>query len=97
LNGATGGVGGTGNSPGGGAFGGGLFVSGGSVTLTKDTMELNTANGGLSNDFQGTPSKAAPRGGIYRAGGTLSFDAFTLAHVINNTDSNNDGFNNIFP
>jgi hypothetical protein len=97
LNGATGGEGGSSNGPGGGAFGGGLFVSGGSVTLSHDTVDLNTAVGGRSNQFQGARSTAAAGGGIYQGGGTVSLDAFTLAHVINNTDSNDDGFNNTFP
>jgi hypothetical protein len=38
-----------------------------------------------------------PRPPAASAGGAATIDAFTLAHIINNTDSNNDGANNIGP
>jgi len=65
------------------SYGGGLYVAGGTVTLTNDTVESNVA----TNYGYG--------GGIYIASGaTVYIDAFTLAHVINNTastDPNIDG------
>jgi hypothetical protein len=71
--------------------------SDGTVTLTLDTVELNTVDGGLSNEVQGAPSKASEGEGIYVKRGELIVDAFTIDDVINNTDSNNDRFNNILP
>jgi len=54
--------------------GGGIYVGGGTVTLTNDTMTSNTAtNYG---------------GGLYiTSGATVSLDAFTVADILNNTDS----------
>ncbi len=80
---------------GGGGFGGGLYISGGTLHLTLDDVESNLAYGGFSQD--GATSTAASGGGLYKAGGTTTIDAFTLAHIINNTDSNNDAHNNIGP
>jgi len=61
-------------------YGGGLCVAGGTVTLTSDTVESNSAGYG---------------GGLFIAQGAIVYiDAFTLAHVINNTaaiDPNIDG------
>src|SRR5581483_9832445 len=45
---------------------------------------------------QGPLSTAAAGGGIYQGGGLVSLDAFTLAHLLTNTDSKNDAFNNLF-
>jgi hypothetical protein len=40
---------------------------------------------------------AASGSGLYKAGGVYTLDAFTLMHIINNTDSNNDSRNDIGP
>jgi hypothetical protein len=54
--------------------GGGIYVNAGMVTLTNDTVQSNTATG--------------YGGGLYIASGsTVSLDAFTVANIINNTDS----------
>ena len=54
---------------------GGLYVAGGTVTLTKGTVESNFVNGGYG-------------GGLFIAkGATVYLDSFTVANTINNTDS----------
>jgi len=92
-------------------FGGGLYVAGGTVTLTNDTIQSNSNpyssvgyGGGLYvaggtvtlvNDTVTANTAVYAGGGIYIASGaTVYIDAFTLAHVINNTaptDPNIDG------
>jgi hypothetical protein len=54
--------------------GGGIYVYGGTATLTNDQMNSNTAT--------------LFGGGLYIASGaTVSLDSFTIANIINNTDS----------
>jgi hypothetical protein len=78
-------------------LGGGLYVNGGgSLHLTLDDVESNQADGGLAALGSGAQSPGVG-GGLYNGGGTYTLDAFTFAHIINNTDSNNDGWNNIRP
>jgi hypothetical protein len=76
--------------PGGDGFGGGLYAGGGTISLSNDTVDFNTASGGSGNvNGQGEG------GGLYiHTGVKVSLDAFTLANVINNTasTSNNDIF-----
>jgi hypothetical protein len=63
----------TGNSAG-PLGGGGILIYGGTLTLTNDTMGSNTTTG--------------HGGGIYiAAGANVSLDSFTVANIINNTDS----------
>jgi hypothetical protein len=79
---------------------------GGTMTLSNDTVESNSASsaGGLyvadgtvtlSNDTVESNSASSAGGGIYIASSaTVYIDPFTLAHVINNTastDPNIDG------
>jgi hypothetical protein len=86
---------------GGSGLGGGLYVNSGEVTMTGATLSSNTAQGGrggVSTDFNTSvlgPDGNGFGGGLYiSAPATVSLDAFTLAHVINNTASasNNDIF-----
>jgi hypothetical protein len=60
------------------AFGGGIYVAAGTVTLSNDTVESNVAIGW----------NFAVGAGLYIASqATVYIDAFTLAHVINNTSN----------
>ncbi len=83
--------------------GGGICVAGGTVALAKDTVQFNGANDGsgiyvaggtatLTNDTVESNVSAAIAGyggGLFIASGaSVSIDAFTLAHVINNTAAN---------
>jgi hypothetical protein len=83
------GVGGTGN-------GGGIFINAGTLNLIDTTIQTNRALGGFAGSGIGVQA-AGEGGGLYIAGGTVNIDAFTLAHITNNVDSNGDGFNNVFP
>jgi hypothetical protein len=87
----------SGPGPGGGAYGGGIYINSGTLHLTLDVVENNQANAGFSNGGAGTQSTAAEGGGLYKFGGVYTLDAFTFMHIINNTDSNNDAQNNIGP
>jgi hypothetical protein len=58
------------------AYGGGMYLADGTVTLSNDTFENNQANGA-----DGAPAG----GGLYITAATVYIDAYTLAHVINNT------------
>jgi hypothetical protein len=62
--------------------GGGIYAYGGTVTLTNDTMQSNTAT--------------SYGGGIYiRSVAAVYLDQFTVANIINNTDSSNGSTANI--
>src|SRR5262249_59754527 len=65
------------------------------VTLTKGIVQLNQAIAGFNSGF-GPESTSAAGGGIYQAEGSVTLDGFTFAHLLINTDSNNDAFNNLF-
>jgi hypothetical protein len=80
---------------GGGAFGGGLYIGSGALHLTFDDIESDDADGGLAARGTGPQTPSASGGGLFKAGGATTLDAFTLAHLLNNFDSNNDGQNNI--
>jgi len=68
---------------GGNGLGGGMYVAGGTVSLHNTTVDHNSAVAG-----NGGHSALAEGGGIYIAvGASVCLDAFTLAHVINNTAS----------
>jgi hypothetical protein len=85
---------------GGGGFGlgGGLYLNaGGTLHLTLDDVESNQADGGFAGLGTGAQSGGVRGGGLDNAAGVYTLDAFTFAHIINNTDSNNDGSNNIGP
>jgi hypothetical protein len=72
-----------GGDPGGSAFGGGLYISGGTATLTSVTVSSNTAqggdgsNGGCDLNFfvpagtEGGAGGGGLGGGLYAAGGTI--------------------------
>jgi hypothetical protein len=62
------------------AYGGGIYVGGGTLTLCNDIAENNMALGGY-------PTGRGFGGGIYIvSGATVYIDSFTVAHTINNTD-----------
>jgi hypothetical protein len=83
---------------GGFGLGGGLYVNGGgTLHLTLDDVESNQADGGFAGLGTGGQSSGVRGGGLDNAGGVYTLDAFTFAHIINNTDSNNDAQNNIGP
>jgi hypothetical protein len=76
---------------GGNGLGGGLYVSGGTVTLTDDTVTGNTATAGLSGAYgipTGSPGFAGG-GGIYivsQANATVNLSSFTVANTNTNFD-----------
>jgi hypothetical protein len=78
--GGDGGIGGFGTVDGSG-FGGALEVNSGTLSLTGDTVSSNSARGSrLGRQTMGLG------GGLYIPfGATVDIDAFTLAHVVNNT------------
>jgi hypothetical protein len=97
LAGANGGTGGNG-------FGGGMYVAGGTVTLTGATLTGNTATGGQGGaggwspdahklGHTGSPGSGIG-GGLYidntLASTLVSLDSFTKSHVTLNTASTND-------
>src|SRR5262245_19473962 len=57
--------GGTYISPGGSAFGGGLYVTGGTATLTDSTVSSNFAQGGAGNSGPYTAGPVGEGGGLY--------------------------------
>ena len=77
---------------GGAAYGGGVYVGGGKVTLSYDGVQSNAANGGTSAWGTGAKSTMDSGGGLYIAGGLVTYGTST---IINNTDSNNDGNANV--
>jgi hypothetical protein len=70
--------------PGGSGFGGALYVDGAAaVTLCSDTLESNTAAGGI-----GGTDGLGEGGGIYIVPETTVYvDPFTVGNTVNNTDS----------
>jgi hypothetical protein len=75
---------------GGNGLGGGLYVAGGTATLSGDTVSSNTAQGGAGGKggsgggHDGSPG-LGEGGGIYLAdGATVMLDAFTLANTKHN-------------
>jgi hypothetical protein len=99
-NGSRGGAGGNGGN-GGNGFGGGLYVAAGTVTLTNDTATSNSALAGTGGSGgSGTPhgssgsAGSGEGGGLYLVtGSTVCLDAFTQAHVTNNTATDPSGDN----
>jgi hypothetical protein len=72
---------------GGNGLGGGMFVASGTVTLLNTSMSANTATGGLSGGQQASGG-LGEGGGLYiDAVASVCLDAFTQAHVTNNTTS----------
>ncbi len=88
------GVGGNGAN----AYGGGIYVAGGSVTLTNDTLSSNNADGGQGGAGGSTGSGlssggnggAGSGGGLYVAAGTLTMTNDTLSS--NNAVGGNSGY-----
>jgi hypothetical protein len=80
---------------GGSGLGGGLFVGGGTVTLTGSTVNGNAAYAGESGKSSGVPTASpgvASGGGIsIVAPATVSLDAFTVTNTTNNYDNNWNG------
>ena len=61
-----------------GGYGGGIYIAGGTVTLTNGTLESNNT----------TTSSTSHGGGVFIAkGATAYLDSFTVANTINNIDS----------
>jgi len=61
--------------PGGNGLGGGLYVAGGTVTLTSDTLSSNSARGGQGGGWYGGTGAAGGDGfggALYVAGGTVT-------------------------
>jgi hypothetical protein len=68
--------------PAGSAWGGGLYVAGGTVTLTGDTLSSNSAVGGRGGTGFLTREKLggyAHGGGLCVAGGTVTMTSSTLS------------------
>ncbi len=67
---------------GGNGSGGGLYVAGGSVTLTGSTLSANTAQGGQGGRgggrFHGGTGGLGGGGGLYAAGGTVALNQDTV-------------------
>jgi hypothetical protein len=78
---ATGGTGGDDPSsiPGGNGFGGGVYVAGGTVSLTGATLSGNTARGGPRSDYSSGPGGNGFGGAVYVAAGTVSLWTVTVA------------------
>jgi hypothetical protein len=70
--------------PAGSAYGGALFMAGGTVTLSDDSVESNSCQYGYQNDPSALPAVASGGGMVIAQGATVYIDAFTLAHTINN-------------
>jgi hypothetical protein len=76
---------------GGSGLGGGLYVGGGTVTLTGDTVTGNAASAGVSGDLgvrTGSPGVAGG-GGIFivsQIGGSVYLNSFTVANTTANYD-----------
>jgi len=80
-------------------YGGGLCIAGGTVTVTEDTVESNTADFGsggglyvaagtvtLTNCTVEYNGATGYGGGLYsQTGATVYINPFTLANIINNT------------
>jgi hypothetical protein len=71
------------------AFGGGIYVAGGTLSLTSATLSSNTAlgGGGGSGNFAGSGASGLG-GGLYVAGGTVNLTSVTLS---GNTAQGNGG------
>jgi hypothetical protein len=82
------GVNGVSRRPGGNGLGGGVYIAGGTATLTHSTMTANNARAGLG--IYGTKA-VGEGGGLYiDPAATVSLDAFTVANILNNTASTAD-------
>lgn len=72
------------NGPGAG-YGGGIYVGSGTVTLTNDVIEGNSAGSSIDELFEGFDDLGYG-GGIYIASGaTVQLDTYTLYDTTNNT------------
>jgi hypothetical protein len=85
-------------SDGGNGLGGGIFVGGGSATISSTSITSNTAQGGdggsgVGHSHSGQKGKGIG-GGIYSELDTIYLDAFTLDHTRHNQASTSD--NDIF-
>jgi len=80
--------------PGGNGLGGGLYVAGGTVSLTGARVEANSALGGHGGNAPGGtkgPDGLGEGGGLYiDALATVGLDAFTVANVLRNKASASD-------
>jgi hypothetical protein len=69
---------------GGNAFGGGLYIAGGTLTLTSTTLTINVAQGqALGNGYGGLltgPPGTGFGGGLYVAGGTVTLSNDTVTY-----------------
>jgi hypothetical protein len=76
---------------GGDGSGGGLYVAAGSVSLFSTTVDHNTAKGGHAGDRYLSSDGLGRGGGLYiEPLASVSLDAFTQAHVKNNSASTSD-------
>jgi hypothetical protein len=82
------GVNGVSRRAGGDGLGGGIYIAGGTATLTRSTVTANTARAGLG--IYGTKA-VGEGGGLYiDPTATVSLDAFTVVNILNNTASTGD-------
>lgn len=80
----------------GSAYGGGMYVSGGTVNMTNATLESNIAKNFNSSDPPSTGAGGVAGGGLYLAAGTTaSLDETTVAQVTNNIAVGNAAYDNI--
>jgi len=70
-------LGGQSDSPGfgGNAFGGGIYIAGGTANITGTTFSFNHAQGGSSSFYAGSNGGSADGGAVYVAGGTVTLSA----------------------
>lgn len=82
---------------GGNGLGGGMFVAGGTVSLHNTTVDANSAVGGKGGNFQASDGLGEGAGIYIYAGASVCLDAFTVAHVTQNTPDNIYGSYTICP
>jgi hypothetical protein len=64
-----------------------MFVAAGTVTLINTSMSGNTAIGGLSGGKKASNGQGDAGGLDIDPTASVSLDAFTQAHIVNNTAS----------
>jgi len=75
---------------GGSGLGGGLYAGGGTVTMHDDTVSGNAAQGGPGGTRSGSSGVGEGGGLFIDPAAVVYLDAFTQAHVTNNTASTKD-------
>jgi hypothetical protein len=75
---------------GGNGVGGGIYVASGTLTLLNTSMSSNTAMGGLGGGKGASAGQGIAGGRYIEPAASVSLDAFTQAHIINNSASTAD-------